>query len=421
MDLNVDISKTGVTKEQIDLNAAGVEQAMEKLWSHREAFTGWVKLPIQYNEEELEKLLNTAALIQNQCELLIVIGIGGSYLGTRAAVHALIGCGEIEDSGVSAKNYPEIKFAGINLSGTYHTQLLDDIRKKEVCLCVVSKSGTTAEPSIAFAILKEALIEKYGKEMAAKRIYAITDKKEGTLREEADREGYISFIIPDDIGGRYSVLTPVGLLPIAAAGIDISSMLAGAKAMASSADWDCHATDYAVARYELMKAGKTVEILGYFEPQLDFFAEWLKQLYGESEGKEGKGLYPTSLHFTTDLHSVGQFLQEGSQIFFETLLNVKTASKDIRIPKGAGSLFEGKSLFELNQAATSAVIAAHEAKGIPIVKIDIPELNSYCFGQLIYFFETTCAITAYLMGVNPFNQPGVERYKAEMKKILQES
>lgn len=421
MDLNVDISKTGVTKEQIDLNAAGVEEAMEKLWSDREAFTGWVKLPMQYNQDELEELLNTAALIQNQCELLIVIGIGGSYLGTRAAVHALTGGGDMVGSELSARNYPEIKFAGINFSGTYHAQLLEDIQKKEVCLCVISKSGTTTETSIAFAILKEALIEKYGKEVAVKRIYAITDKKEGTLRKEADQEGYTSFIIPDDIGGRYSVLTPVGLLPIAAAGIDIKAMLAGAKAMASSADWDYHATDYAVARYELMKAGKAVEIVGYFEPQLDFFAEWLKQLYGESEGKEGKGLYPTSLHFTTDLHSVGQFLQEGSQIFFETLLNVKKPARDIRIPKGAGSLFEGKSLFELNQAAVHAVIAAHEVKDIPIVKIDIPELNAFYFGQLIYFFETTCAITAYLMDVDPFNQPGVERYKAEMKKILQES
>ncbi|MBN7774031.1 glucose-6-phosphate isomerase [Clostridium aminobutyricum] len=421
MDLKIDISRTGVTKEQLKNCAPKVEEAMEKLWSGQEEYTGWVKLPLQYGQDELEHLLNTAALIQTQCEILIVIGVGGSYLGTRAAVHALVGPDEIYGSGLSPKSYPEIKFAGNNISGTYHSQLLEDIRKKDVCLCVISKSGTTTETSIAFAILKAALIEKYGKEEAVKRIYAITDKAAGSLREEAEREGYESFEIPDDIGGRYSVLTSVGLLPMAAAGIDIKSMLAGAAAMASSTEWDYNGTDYAVARYELMKTGKQIEIVEYYEPQLDFFAEWLKQLFGESEGKEGKGLFPSSLHLTTDLHSMGQFLQEGNQIFFETILNVKKPARDLPIPNEAGGLFEGKSMNEVNRAALEAVLAAHEASGVPMVKIDIPEINAYYFGQLIYFFETSCSITAYLMGVNPFNQPGVERYKSEMKKMLQQS
>jgi glucose-6-phosphate isomerase len=419
MDLKVDISRTGITKDQIRGYSDKVDSAMEKLWSGKQAFTGWVKWPLQYDKDELERILCTAVSIQDQCKELIVIGIGGSYLGSRAAIHALVGPDEVYGTGVSAKAYPEVKFAGNNLSGTYHSQLLEDIRNKDVCLCVISKSGTTTEPSIAFAILREALIKKYGKEEATKRIYTITDKNKGVLREEADREGYVTFDIPEDIGGRYSVLTAVGLLPMAVAGIDVKAMLAGAESMASSTEWDFDASDYAVARYALLQAGKMIEIFEYYEPQLQYFAEWLKQLFGETEGKEGKGLFPASLQFSTDLHSMGQFLQEGNQIFFETVLHVEKVAHDIIVPQGGGTLLEGKRMSEVNNAALKGVMAAHEAVGIPMVKIDIPEINAYYFGQLIYFFETTCGITAYMMGLNPFNQPGVESYKTEMKRNLQ--
>lgn len=420
MDLKIDITKTGVSKEDIAGYAEDIEQAMEKLWSGKEDMTGWVNLPMKIDREEVERILNTAMIIQEQCRELIVIGIGGSYLGTRAAVQALVGFDEVYGTGIPSSHYPTVKFAGNTMSAVYLRKLLEDIRTKEVSLCVISKSGTTTEPSIAFGVLKEALINKYGKEAASKRIYAITDASKGILREEAEKEGYESFVVPDDIGGRYSVLTPVGLLPMAVAGIDIKAMLAGAEAMATSPSWDFDATDYAAARYALLQSGKDIEIFEYYEPQLEFFAEWLKQLFGESEGKNGKGLYPDSLRFSSDLHSMGQFLQEGHQIFFETVLNVEKPSRDIIISESAGELLAGKSMNQVNKAAMEGVIAAHEAVGIPVVKIDIPELNAFYFGQMIYFFETTCAITAYLMGVNPFNQPGVEQYKAEMKRRLTE-
>jgi len=415
MDLKIDISGADVSKQTIDSYHPAVERAMEKLWSGKEDFTGWVKLPLQYDKDEVEQILVAADRIQEQCDLLIVIGIGGSYLGARAAIEALEpmpGC-------------PEICFAGNNISGTYHAQILDKVRNKEVCLCVISKSGTTTEPNIAFAVLKDTLIKKYGVEQASKRIYVITDKEKGVLCEEADREGYVRFVVPDDVGGRYSVLTAVGLLPIAAAGIDIKAMLRGAEAMASDPSWDFNATDYAVARYALMTGdgradgkGKQIEIFEYYEPQLQYFAEWLKQLFGESEGKQGKGLFPASLNFSADLHSMGQFLQEGNQIFFETVLDVLKPQRDVIVPQGAGALLAQKSMNSVNKAAIAGVIAAHRSIDVPIIKIDIPELTPFYFGQLIYFFEMTCAITGYLMDVTPFDQPGVERYKAEMKKEL---
>ncbi|QAT41931.1 glucose-6-phosphate isomerase [Aminipila luticellarii] len=420
MDLKIDRTKSGISKEEIGIYSKEIEKAMDRLWSGKEPMTGWVKLPMQTDSEELERILNAAIVIQEQCRELIVIGIGGSYLGTRAAVNALVGFDEVYDTGIPSDRYPSIKFAGNTMSAVYLQKLQEDIRTKEVCLCVISKSGTTIEPSIAFAVLKEAMIKKYGREEASKRIYAVTDAKKGVLREEAEREGYVSFAVPDDIGGRYSVLTPVGLLPMAAAGIDIKAMLAGAEAMATSPAWDFDAADYAAVRYALLQAGKSVEIFEYYEPQLEFFSEWLKQLFGESEGKDGKGLYPDSLRFSSDLHSMGQFLQEGRQIFFETVLNIEKPSRNIILPASAGELLGGKSLNQINRAAMEGVISAHSAAGIPIIKIDIPELNAFYFGQMLYFFETTCAVTSYLMGVNPFDQPGVEQYKAEMRKKLNE-
>lgn len=405
MDLRVDISRSGLTSEEINAKKDAVDAALERLWSGKEDFTGWVKLPLEYDKNEVERILNVSDIIRQQCGLMIVIGIGGSYLGAKAAIDAL----------EKEPDAPQVKFAGINLSAVYHAQLLREMELQDVCLCVISKSGTTVETTATFNIFKKALIEKYGKEEAVKRIYAITDEKHGALREETEAEGYTSFVIPSDIGGRYSVLTPVGLLPIAVAGVDIRGLLQGAETMASSPEWDFDASAYAVARFLLLQKGKAVEAIQHYEPGLKYFVEWIKQLFGESEGKDGTGLFPAGLELTADLHSMGQFLQQGSQIFFETVLNVKNSPVDLTIPAGP---LEGKTLNQLNRAAVRGVIEAHSSAGVPIIRIDIPQLNAFYYGQLIYFFETSCAITAMLMGVNPFDQPGVEAYKKEMKKEI---
>jgi glucose-6-phosphate isomerase len=302
----------------------------EGLASGKEAFTGWIGLPWRGETEETARLSEAAARIGAQSEALVVIGIGGSYLGARAAIEI---CGKYH----AAQGAPEILFAGLNISGTYHAELTDSLRNKEFSLCVISKSGTTTEPNIAFAVLKDLLIDKYGKAEAAKRIYAITDPSGGTLRAETEAEGYESFIIPPDVGGRYSVLSPVGLLPMAVAGLDIGETLAGARRAAED-DLRGLAAKLAAVRKALLDGGKTVEIFEHYEPALFYFAEWLKQLYGESEGKNGTGLFPAALSFSTDLHSMGQFLQEGNQIFFETLLDVIEPARDLTVPAGADPL-----------------------------------------------------------------------------------
>jgi glucose-6-phosphate isomerase len=389
---------------------ARIEAIHEGLASGKEAFTGWIDLPHRAESEETARLKEAAARIGSQCETLVVIGIGGSYLGARAALEI---CGKYH----AAPNSPAILFAGLNISGTYHAELLADIEDKDICLCVISKSGTTTEPNIAFAVLKDLLIGRYGKAEAAKRIYAITDPAGGTLRAETEAEGYESFIIPPDVGGRYSVLSPVGLLPMAAAGIDIGELLAGARRAAED-DLRGLAARLAATRKALLDGGKTVEIFEHYEPALFFFAEWLKQLYGESEGKNGTGLFPAALSFSTDLHSMGQFLQEGNPIFFETLLDVLEPPRDLIVPAGADPLLAGKSMNEINRAAVEGVIAAHRTADIPIVRVGVPDLSPHSFGQLVYFFELSCAYTGRLMGVNPFDQPGVEQYKREMKRLL---
>lgn len=405
-----DLSRALVDAQSITACKAGLENAKARLWSGTESFTGWVKLPFDYDRKELNDIQSAAEKIRSQCEVLIVIGIGGSYLGAQAAISAL----RTEKDGG-----PEIYFAGQNLSGTYHKELLDKICGKELCLCVISKSGTTTESSVAFSILKDELYKKYGREEAAKRIYAITDASKGILREETTREGYVSFVVPDNIGGRYSVLTAVGLLPIAVAGIDVKEMLSGAEAEANAAkEADSEAEKLSAARINLLNRGKVIEVYEYYEPKLQFFSEWLKQLFGESEGKDGKGIFPAALQFSTDLHSMGQFLQDGNQIFFETVLNILNPPEDLVVPESAGELLAGRSMNAINQAAVEGVIAAHEATGVPIIKIDIPALTPYHFGRMVYFFETTCALSGYLNGVDPFDQPGVESYKTEMRKVL---
>jgi len=410
MKLNLDLSRALVEPQAVAAREAELERAKKKLWPGEEPFTGWVRLPFDYDRNELADILAAAEKVRSQCEVFVVIGIGGSYLGAQAAISALR-----TEEGAG----PEIYFAGQNLSGTYHKELLKKIEGKELCLCVISKSGTTTESSVAFSILKDELYKKYGRKEAAERIYAITDAERGILREETTREGYPSFVVPDDIGGRYSVLTAVGLLPIAVAGIDVEAMLKGAEAEAeASKATGSDAELLAAERISLLNRGKAIEVFEYYEPKLQFFAEWLKQLFGESEGKDGKGIFPAALQFSTDLHSMGQFLQDGNQIFFETVLNVLNPPGDLIVPESAGELLAGKSMNDINQAAVEGVIAAHQATGVPIIKLDILELSSYCFGRLVYFFETTCALSGYLNGVNPFDQPGVESYKTEMRKAL---
>lgn len=405
-ELALNISDSLVTEDRIMDYQSRLNENQSRLESGKDEFTGWVKLPFEYDQEEINRIIKTAAKIQNQCDAFVVIGIGGSYLGARAAIEMLKS---------SNKCIPDIYFAGQNISGTYHKELLEEIKDKDICLCVISKSGTTTETSIAFALLKECLIQKYGEEEAKQRIYAITDRKKGVLREEVKKEGYISFVVPDDIGGRYSVLTAVGLLPIAVAGIDIEAMLKGAAAEARNKR---NGFLYAAIRNELFKRGKVIEIFEYYEPKLQYFGEWLKQLFGESEGKEGKGIFPATLQFSTDLHSMGQFLQEGNQIFFETVLNIIEPQKDLVVPEKVGGILAGKSMNQVNQAALKGVMAAHRSAGVPMIRIDIPSLTPYDFGQMVYFFERSCALSAYITGVNPFNQPGVENYKAEMRKML---
>lgn len=417
MDLKINLDRTGIKSEEFKAYASQIDSILGKLWSDKEGMTGWVQLPMKPNHEEMERILNTAIEVQEMCEEFIVLGVGGSYLGARAAIQAVVGPDEVRGTNVPSFTYPKVRFAGQNLSATYLREVLETVRTKETCICVISKSGDTLEPNIAFEILREAIEAKY-KEKAAERIFVITDNEKGALRAEATEKGYTTFDVPANIGGRFSVLTAVGLLPMAVAGVDIRAMLAGAESCAVSPKWDIDAGFYAAFRHEMLKVEKSMEMFEYYEPHLEFFGEWIKQLFAESEGKHGSGLYPDTLQFSADLHSIGQYLQEGKQMFFETVLNVVRPHDDLFVPDCKNPLISGKSLNEINKAAMEGVMNAHEKAGIPIVKIDIPEVDSYYMGQLFYFFETTCAISAYLMDVNPFDQPGVEAYKAEMRELL---
>ncbi len=407
MSIRVITENLNIDKSEIAKQKTAVAKIMDRLWSGNEEMTGWVQAPINYDKEELEYILNVADVIREEAELLVVLGIGGSYLGARAAIEALSESGQ----GI------EVKFLGINLCSDYYAEILDEIRRKKTIVCVISKSGNTMEVKAAFEIVKPLLVEKYGsEEEASKRIIAITDAKKGKLREEAEQRGYVTMAVPGDIGGRYSVMTPVGLLPMAVSGIDIREFLRGAADMAKSPEWDADAPDYAIARHLLQKQGKMIEVIELCNSRMEFTAEWMKQLYGESEGKDGKGLWPASLTFSTDLHSMGQYLQQGRQIFFETMMIVDNPPVEITVPDGD---LKGKTLAELNRIMMDGVSEAHKKAGIPLVEIHVPEMNAYNYGQLLYFLMTTCAITAMLSGVNPFDQPGVEAYKAEMRRLLE--
>lgn len=389
-------------------------------------FLGWVDYPKGYDRNEFDRILKAAQRIRESSEVLLIIGIGGSYLGARAAVE-LLGHSFHNLLPKEKRKGPEIYFLGNNISGAYFKQLMEVVEAKSVSACVISKSGTTTEPAIAFRFVKSYLEKKYGKAGASERIFAITDASRGALKKLADSSGYESFVIADDIGGRYSVLTPVGLLPIAAAGIDIKSMLEGARDAweeyqeAELEKNQCY--QYAAVRNILGRRGKAIEVMINYEPSLHFFAEWWKQLYGESEGKDGKGIFPASMDFSTDLHSLGQFLQDGTRNMFETILHVEKPKMDVNIINDEENLdglnfISGKTMDYVNKKAFQGTMLAHMDGGVPINVLNIPEINEYYFGQMVYFFEKACGISGYLLGVNPFDQPGVEEYKKNMFALL---
>ena len=399
-----------------------IDEIHRKLQQKEDAYTGWMDWPMRIEQTLVQDILATAEEIRNKCTALVVIGIGGSYLGAKACIE-LLQSPFYNEFYAAKQNRPRIYFAGHHLSSIFYEDLLDRLNSEEVCVCVISKSGTTLEPSIVFDLLRSYMRERYGVAEAAKRIYAITDESKGTLRAEADEQGYKTFVVPDDIGGRYSVLTPVGLLPIAVAGIDIVSMLEGASRAANDYNQpdlmhnNCY--QYGALRHMLQEQGRVVEIFEVYEGRLRYFTEWLKQLFGESECKDGKGVIPMSLQMSTDLHSMGQFLQDGRQIFFETVLTVDQIRKDVSLSQ-CNSAGKATSMHMLNQIVEESARKAHLENNTPNIRLTISELSARSFGYMVYFFEKACAVSCYLTGVNPFDQPGVEAYKRNIKAAIQE-
>ena len=389
-------------------------------------FLGWTTLPCDYDKEEFARIKKAAEKIKNNSEVLVVIGIGGSYLGAKAAIEFL-SHSFYNNLPKEKRNTPEIYFAGTNMSGVYLKHLIEAIGDRDFSVNIISKSGTTTEPAIAFRVFKKLLEEKYGKEGAKERIYATTDKAKGALKTLATSEGYETFVVPDNVGGRFSVLTAVGLLPIAAAGIDIDELMRGAadavKDFSSKKLEENQALQYAAVRNILLRKGKSVELMVNYEPRLHYFAEWWKQLFGESEGKDGKGLYPSSADFSTDLHSLGQYIQEGQRVFIETVVSIDKPSVEFEIEKDAENLdglnfVAGKTLDYVNKKARDGVILAHVDGGVPNLAVNIPESTPYHLGYAFYFFEKACGVSGYILGVNPFDQPGVEAYKKNMFALL---
>lgn len=382
-------------------------------------FLGWIDRPVDYDKEEFERIKKAGEKIQASSDVLVSIGIGGSYLGIKATEFAL-------DSYFSSDRKVKLIYAGHNLSGEYLSELLEYLKDKDYSLNVISKSGTTTEPAIAFRFLKEAIEEKYGKEGAKERIFATTDRKKGALKELADAEGYETFVIPDDIGGRFSVISAVGLLPLAAAGIDIDEFMAGFKLgydKYKENSFENEAIKYAAVRNMLYEDGKDIEVLVNYEPKLQYIAEWWKQLYGESEGKDGCGIFPVSVNNTTDLHSLGQIIQDGKRNLFESVIEVKNPKKDIKVKEDKDNLdglnyLAGKSLSFINKQAMEGTTIAHVKGEVPNIRIILDEVSAKSIGELYYFFEIAVGVSGYMLGVNPFNQPGVEEYKSQMFKLL---
>lgn len=410
-------------KEQVE----NIHKDLHRRSSDQTDFVGWIDLPTNYDKEEFERIKEAAKEINEHSDILLVIGIGGSYLGARAVIEALTSSFD-NILNENQRKHPQILYVGNNLSSNYINELIEAIGDKDFSINVISKSGTTTEPAIAFRIFREMLESKYGIEEARSRIYVTTDAQRGALKALADREGYEQFIIPDNVGGRYSVLTAVGLLPIAVAGIDIQKLMDGAR-LAQERYNDpelkynaCY--KYAVARNVLNKKDKEIEILVNYEPKLHYFTEWWKQLYGESEGKEGKGIFPAGVDFTTDLHSMGQYIQQGRRTLFETVLRVEEPNSNININLDDDNLdglnyLAGKDVDYVNKKAMEGTVQAHVSGGVPNIVISIEKLNEETVGHLIYFFEKACAVSGMILGVNPFNQPGVEEYKKNMFKLLE--
>jgi glucose-6-phosphate isomerase len=418
-----------ISPETIQRYEVTVQEQVKKLHNKTGAgsdFTGWVELPSSITEEQIQKLEETALSLREEVDLIVVTGIGGSYLGARAIISALH---HNFDRYREGREGPDVLFAGQNIGEDYLSELLEILDGKHYAIIVISKSGTTTEPAIAFRILKKHLEEQVGKELAGRRIIAITDQSRGALRELSQRSGYRTFVIPDDVGGRYSVLTPVGLLPIACAGLDIREFIRGACRLQDQTGPDIPfnenpASLYAAARHALYSIGKTTEILANYNEKLNYVSEWWKQLYGESEGKENKGIFPASVNFTADLHSMGQYIQEGERKLFEVVISAGRPDRQLTIPRDEDNLDQlnylaGKRISDVNRMAELGTLLAHVDGGVPNIRIEIPSINEYHLGELVYFFEKACGISGYLLGVNPFNQPGVEAYKINMFALLE--
>lgn len=418
--------KSFVNEEEID-NISEMVYTADKMLRNKtgagNAFLGWVDLPENYNREEFEKIKQTAKKIREICDVFIVIGIGGSYLGARAVIEFLKSnmCNKFKE------DMPEIYFAGNNISALAISELLEICRGKRVCINVISKSGKTTEPAIAFRLFRKLIEDQFGEEEAKERIYITTDREKGNLKQFADSMGYTTFVVPDDVGGRFSVLTPVGLLPIAVAGIDIDALMQGAaeaRAIFANPDIKTNACyRYAAIRNILYRKGKVTEILVGYEQYMQMFCEWWKQLFGESEGKDQRGIYPSSVIFSTDLHSLGQYIQDGMRNQFETVISIKKSDVDIVIPDDEANIdglnfLSGKSIYDVNVKAMQGTLLAHVDGGVPNIVLELDNRDERNLGSMIYFFELACAISGYLLGVNPFNQPGVEAYKNNMFALL---
>lgn len=422
--LNMDYLSGFVSEHELKAAAPQVTAAHELLMSGKglgSDFLGWVDLPVDYDKAEFERIKAAAETIRRKADVLVVIGIGGSYLGARAAIEML----RSPIYNDLKKDTPDIYFAGNNISPSYLKEIISVCEGRDICVNIISKSGTTTEPALAFRIFKKLLENKYGKEEARTRIFATTDKAKGTLKELSDKEGYETFVIPDNVGGRFSVLTAVGLLPIAVAGCDIDRIMAGAaaarKKYMNDDGNDCYT--YAALRNILSRKGRAVEMLVSYDPAFTMMAEWWKQLYGESEGKDGKGIFPASATFSTDLHSLGQFIQDGSKVLFETVVDIKTPKQDLFLEndeENADGLnfLTNQNMSLVNRRAFEGTVLAHTEGGVPNIVLEVDALDEENFGEMVYFFERSCAISGYMLGVNPFDQPGVESYKKNMFALL---
>ena len=409
MSIKLTLKDTGISAAELEARRKDAREALEKVRSGELDFTGWVHQPTEFDEEKISEIYEAAETIRQKADVFLVLGVGGSFMGAKAVIDLLGGDGKTT-----------VLFAGYNFSARYINNLLDEMEGKDVCLCVISKSGTTTETLSAYGIFKAWMIEKYGAEETARRTFVVTENRSNYLFDEATEEDCTIFDLAVDIGGRYSVLTPVGLLPVAVAGIDIAALMDGARSLAGDGDFPEEWLDYAITRQILAERGKNIEVFEFFDPYAAYIGEWLKQLFGESEGKNGVGIFPVSLMFSRDLHSMGQFLQQGTPCFFETFITAEETLTDVQIPETAMAPFAGKTIEQIGECAEKGVYDAHVAAGTPVISIKADAFSPKTTGELRYFFEIQCAVSALRSGVNPFDQPGVEAYKKEMRAYINE-